>query len=657
MNKVERQTKLSRYITLVITGAMSVLLCALTVISVLRTSQSVNQLSRQMAIEISKTHGAEVSQWLKIAENEVRVYATSPLVRGGGQKDIRSYIVELGKTKNPDFEDVFYADLSGGSYNTSGGLADVSDREYYQSIVRQGVETYTGNMLVSKVSGNPVVIIGHIVKDGSGAIKGMVAGTLTITALHSMVDSIKLGKGYGEIVDGTGLVIAHPQPEYELKLNLTKGRDQGFTGLEELAGGMKAGKLGMTSVSKPGAGIVEVAYAPIPGTPGWSFGMAIPKQQITAASTSLMWTMILAASISLIVLFIIALTLAGRITKPIGVVVRCLKDVSDGDLVQTEELRGKLKVISGRTDEVGQMGRALGSMNTALAEVVGRIRDSTAQVSTGSDQISQTAQQLSQGATEQAASAEEVSSSVEEMAATIRQNADNSLATERISVKNSGSAVEGGKAVEEAVDAMRAIVGKIGIIEEIARQTNLLALNAAIEAARAGEAGKGFAVVASEVRKLAERSQSAAGEITTLSAKTLATAAHAGEVIGSIVPDIKKTADLVQEIATASREQSQGADQIGKAMTQLDTVIQQNASASEEMASMAEELSAQAVQLNEAIAFFKVPQTAQAVPAAAEKGSPKAVPLLAPKNGQVKKRTIVPLAAGHGRNADEFMEF
>jgi methyl-accepting chemotaxis protein len=180
------------------------------------------------------------------------------------------------------------------------------------------------------------------------------------------------------------------------------------------------------------------------------------------------------------------------------------------------------------------------------------------------------------------------------------------MATEGIANRTAKDAEEGGAAVLESVAAITEIAGKIDIIEEIARQTNLLALNAAIEAARAGESGKGFAVVASEVRKLAERSQTAAGEITELSTSTVRTVKRAGEIIARIVPDIKKTAELVAEIASASQEQGTGVEQIGKAMMQLDSVVQQNASASEEMASMAEELSSQSAMLIEAISFFKL---------------------------------------------------
>jgi methyl-accepting chemotaxis protein len=197
---------------------------------------------------------------------------------------------------------------------------------------------------------------------------------------------------------------------------------------------------------------------------------------------------------------------------------------------------------------------------------------------------------------------------MEQMSANIRQNADNALQTEKIAVKSAADTLEGGKAVEQTVAAMKEIASKINIVGEIARQTNLLALNAAIEAARAGEHGKGFAVVASEVRKLAERSQVAAQEIGRLSVTSVDVAERAGEMLQQIVPDIQRTASLVQEISASSKEQDAGAEQINKAIQQLDQVIQQNAGTAEEMSSTAEELSSQAEQLQSVVSFFKVEQ-------------------------------------------------
>jgi len=286
------------------------------------------------------------------------------------------------------------------------------------------------------------------------------------------------------------------------------------------------------------------------------------------------------------------------ISNPLRQGVVFAQAVAAGDLTQ--------KITLDQKDEIGQLASALNEMVAKLSSIVGEVMTASDNVASGSQELSATAQQMSQGATEQAASAEEISSSMEEMASSIRQNTDNAMQTEKISIKSSVDAKEGGKAVVETVAAMKEIATKISIIEEIARQTNLLALNAAIEAARAGEHGKGFAVVASEVRKLAERSQSAAGEISDLSTRSVAIAEQAGEMLTRMVPDIQRTAELVQEITASSKEQDTGAEQINKAIQQLDQVIQQNASASEEMASTSEELSSQAEQLQDSISFFNI---------------------------------------------------
>ncbi|PLX79236.1 MAG: chemotaxis protein [Desulfuromonas sp.] len=265
---------------------------------------------------------------------------------------------------------------------------------------------------------------------------------------------------------------------------------------------------------------------------------------------------------------------------------------------------GNLAIKVNLASDKDQLGLALQQMVAKLREIIGQVQISIENVSTGTQAMSATSEEISQGSSEQAAAAEEASSSVEEMTANIRQNADNALQTEKIATQASQDAEDGGEAVSRTVGAMKNIAEKIMIIEEIARQTNLLALNAAIEAARAGEHGKGFAVVAAEVRKLAERSQVAAGEINDLSSSSVDVAEKAGTVLQALVPNIKKTAELVQEISAASKEQDAGAEQISKGIMQLDTVIQQNASSSEEMASTAEELSSQAEQLAEMISFF-----------------------------------------------------
>jgi len=265
---------------------------------------------------------------------------------------------------------------------------------------------------------------------------------------------------------------------------------------------------------------------------------------------------------------------------------------------------GNLTVDIRERSPQDKLMQALASMVSGLTRTVSDIRGIAGEVAAASQSISTASIQVSKGASAQAAAAEEASSSMEEMVSNIKQNADNAQQTDKIANKSAKDAQESGKSVLEAVSAMKEIANKISIIEEIARQTNLLALNAAIEAARAGEHGKGFAVVAAEVRKLAERSQKAAAEINQLSSTTLRVSEKSGEMLDKLVPDIQRTAELVQEISAASKEQDTGAEQINKALQQLEKVIQQNASASEEMASTTEELTGQSDQLVSALGFF-----------------------------------------------------
>jgi methyl-accepting chemotaxis protein len=307
-------------------------------------------------------------------------------------------------------------------------------------------------------------------------------------------------------------------------------------------------------------------------------------------------------AVSLVLAIALALGVAWAtirtITIPLATLVGAADRVANGDFRWTAG--------SARGDETGRLQTAMQRMADTLSTTIGQVRLSAHQLADAATQVSATAQSVSQGTSEQAASVEETTASLEQINASITLNAQNSKATEEMAGQSARDAEEGGRSAQETMTAMTTIAEKISIIEDIAYQTNLLALNAAIEAARAGEHGKGFAVVATEVRKLAERSQAAANEISALAGKSVKVAERSGELLAELVPTINKTATLVQEVALASREQAMGVAQINKAMSQVDSVTQQNASASEELASTAEELAAQAESLQQIVSVFQI---------------------------------------------------
>jgi methyl-accepting chemotaxis protein len=295
---------------------------------------------------------------------------------------------------------------------------------------------------------------------------------------------------------------------------------------------------------------------------------------------------------------LMGLSIIRGITRPLSETLSVAEAVAGGDL--------RVAIVPRGRDEVAQLQEAMRQMVEKLRQVIGEVRTGAEALASGSVELAATAQGLSQGTSEQAVSVEETTAGLEQMSASITQNAENSRTTEQTALNGAKDAEESGVAVRRTVEVMTTIAGKISIIEDIAYQTNLLALNAAIEAARAGEHGRGFAVVATEVRKLAERSQVAATEINALASSSVEVAQRSGQQLSELVPAIRKTAELVQEVAAASQEQAAGVAQINKAMNQVDQITQRNASAAQELSSTSEEMAAQAEALQVLMQFFLV---------------------------------------------------
>jgi len=472
------------------------------------------------------------------------------------------------------------------------------DRAWYQTSLRSG-KHYLTDPTEYIFDGQKIILVSATVPvKVKNRIIGVAGVDLNIGQLKKVVARIQpFETGYGFLISNSGMIVADPSPN-----NVGKKVDEAFGSEMEhlIMNCLKSERTVQTSFTRDDTEFELIVTPFAIGETGqsWALGVAIPTDKIMEAANDVTWLSAIMSIGSIIVLLAIIYFLARSIVTPIRQGVTFTKQISSGDLNANLHIDQK--------DEIGELAADLTSMGQQLRSVVSDVRQSVEQVASGSEELSATAQTLSGGATEQAANVEEVSASMEEMASNIGQNADNAGETEKIAQRSAQDAEKGGAAVTQTVQAMRDIADKITIIEDIARQTNLLALNAAIEAARAGEHGKGFAVVAAEVRKLAERSGEAAAEISDLSASSVAVAESAGSMLNKMVPDIKRTAELIQEIAAASNEQNAGAEQVNKAMLKLDEMTQQIAAAAEEVSATSEELARQSVQLQSAIAFFKV---------------------------------------------------
>ncbi len=469
---------------------------------------------------------------------------------------------------------------------------DVADRGYFKTAMSGG--NGRSKALTSRATGNPIFVASAPIKDSSGSVRGVLFAVVRITDLYDMILApIKIGtSGYAFVIDHNGLIIGHPNKKFILDLNVS-GSDFGKVMLTKRDGTYKYFFEKQNQWKAMAFGEAKDA--------GWLIAVTAPLGELMSPLSAIRNASIIGTILTILAVALIVVFVVNRIVKSVNTSVGVLSKVAEGDLdVRLSEDDVK------RFDEIGDISRAVQSMVENLTRTVVSIRDATDEVASGSEELSSASMLLSEGVNSQAANVEEVSASMEEMTGSIRQNADNATRTQQIAIQAAGDAETGGAAVAETVDAMKDIAEKITVIEDIARQTNLLALNAAIEAARAGEHGKGFAVVAAEVRKLAEHSGNAAADISELSASSVAIAEKAGEMLTKIIPDIKQTAELVDEITAASSQQNNGASQISAAVQQLDSVIQSNSSSSEEMASTSEELAGQGDALRQIVSFFRL---------------------------------------------------
>ncbi len=428
---------------------------------------------------------------------------------------------------------------------------------------------------------------------------------------RDIIDEMRYGEdGYIFIYDSTGLTISMPDNSIEGTNRWDLQDKQGNYLIRDLIKAAKEGshyttyyynKVGETEVSP------KRAYTAFFEPWDWFLGTGnyiddidklVAEQQkgIDAIVRRTLFLVLLVDLVVVLAAFALAWLMGSRLARPVELLARDVASIAGGDLTVDISIESN--------DETGLLSDAIANMVKQLRGIVSGISGTALLINRHAQEVADVSQQVASGANEQAASAEEISASMEELSSNIQQNTDNARESNSIVSRAADGTESSGSSVEEVVGSMKFISEKISIIEDIARNTNLLALNAAIEAARAGEAGKGFAVVASEVRKLAENSQAAANDITQVSSQSVKKADDTLDQMREILPLVKKSADIAEEIFAGSNEQARGAEQINTALIQMDEVIQANAASSEEIASMADQLKSQSAELTRMVGYF-----------------------------------------------------
>lgn len=620
---------------------IAILLIIMGLLVYLQVSNTVIPLTEDMSTEIVMARSGEVTQWLQGASHEINALSSEEIIRSGDWDIIKPYLMYRNSHLRDDFLLMWFSDLNGDFYTTTGDGGNIREREDIKAILDDKVDVYISNPMISQVTQEPIVTIAYPVLDSRNNLIGAFAGVIKVDKLTEMASQIDIGEGSsGMIIDGSGLIIAHPDEDTRLNLNVNELDSAGFKGADDLGKMMASGQPGNLVYTDADNIKSNTIFAPIEHTPGWSIAAKIPVSELQARSHKVLQTILILIGSIIIIVLIMVTFLSNAISKPIIEGSNFARQIANLDA--SGNLPDKL---TNRNDEIGTLASSLQSITENLRNFISMVEYSADQVAESSDtlamtseqtslaseEVSKTIEQIAEGATEQAMNTEEGARKTDELNSVIENNLVSmenliSQANMVIDLKDNGESIvlelinrtqesrEGIEKVHKGIintnNSSSKIQSASNVIQSIAEQTNLLALNAAIEAARAGESGRGFAVVAEEIRKLAVQSSDSATEIeavvndlqansnidveiikevSKITEEQEASVEMTREIFNTIAKELEITKDIINNLGQTSNSMENSKDEIINILQNLSAIAQENAASTEEASASTEE--------------------------------------------------------------------